>query len=210
MWHWRRIVSNRHTSETDSWFTPPKIVEAARVTLGEIDLDPASCAQANETVKAKRFFGAGSSVENGYTTRWSGRVFLNPPGGRCDENGIRLEKGGKSAPKRWWEKLSNEWAAGSVEAAVFLGFSVEILQTTQVKPACEFVPTDFPLCFPARRLAFIDTSGERVRGNTHASVIALLPSQDADGRRETVVRFVRAFTPIGRCVNVPNVTINEG
>lgn len=201
-------MNDRHTSVTDSWFTPPEIIEAARVTLGEIDLDPASCAQANETVKAKRFFGAGSSVENGYTTGWSGRVFLNPPGGRCDADGIRLEKGGKSASKRWWEKLSNEWAAGSVEAAVFLGFSVEILQTTQVKPSCEFVPADFPLCFPAHRLSFIDPSGARVRGNTHASVVVLLPFHGMTAREEIVARFVRAFTPIGRCVNVDDASRN--
>jgi hypothetical protein len=218
-------MNDRHTSETDSWFTPPEIIEAARSTLEEIDLDPASCSRANETVKAARFFGAGSSVGNGFTTSWAGRVFLNPPGGRCDENGVRVVavpgKSGfyyadgspcvgssRSASKAWWEKLSNEWAAGEVTAGIFLGFSMEILQTTQVKPGAEFVPCDFPLCFPSTRLAFVGPDGKPVRGNTHASVIVLLPFHGGSAYREITARFVRSFSSIGRCVNVEGIARN--
>jgi hypothetical protein len=199
----------QHTSDTAEWFTPPEIIEAARATLEGIDLDPASCSRANEAVKAVRFFGAGSSVENGFTTGWAGRVFLNPPGGRCDEHGVRLAKGGKSAAKRWWEKLANEWASGNVAAAVFLGFSVEILQSTQVKPKAP-IPCSFPLCFPSRRVAFIDPSGARVTGNTHASVIVYLPPH-GKAYREGVERFVRAFEEIGALCNIPDeIAENRG
>jgi ParB family chromosome partitioning protein len=56
--------------------SPPEYIEAARRVLGEIDLDPASCAKANRMVQAKRHF---TKEQNGLTQEWAGRVFLNPP-----------------------------------------------------------------------------------------------------------------------------------
>ena len=47
----RRVISSHGSVER---YTPTRIVEAARVVLGSIDIDPASCAQANETVRAAR------------------------------------------------------------------------------------------------------------------------------------------------------------
>lgn len=194
--------NNRHTSETDCWFTPTNIIEAARATLDAIDLDPASTVVANQTVQAARFF---DELDNGYITEWAGRVFLNPPGGRCDEWGCRSEKGGRSAQKAWWFKLANEYMTGRVESAIFLGFSIEILQTTQVEPehganARELpLPLDFSLCFPSRRIGFIDETGLPIKGNTHASVIAFLPPRrDGGAQAAAVSRFSRAFAPIGR------------
>jgi hypothetical protein len=57
-------------------YTPAKYVEPARAVLGEIDLDPASCAVANETVRAAKFFDV---EDNGLTHEWRGRVWLNAP-----------------------------------------------------------------------------------------------------------------------------------
>ena len=58
------------------WYTPKEIIEAARKVLGTIDLDPASCAEANEIVKATRFY----SIENdGLAKKWEGKIWLNPP-----------------------------------------------------------------------------------------------------------------------------------
>ena len=43
-------------SGVPEWYTPAELIDAARDVLGGIDLDPASSAIANETVKAERYF----------------------------------------------------------------------------------------------------------------------------------------------------------
>jgi phage N-6-adenine-methyltransferase len=60
----------------DSWGTPPEWIALARETMGGIDLDPATNKEAQQTVKAKRFF---TKDDNGLEQQWSGRVWINPP-----------------------------------------------------------------------------------------------------------------------------------
>jgi hypothetical protein len=57
-------------------YTPAPLVEAVRKVLSRIDLDPASCEEAQRTVKASRFF---TKEKDGLKQPWHGRVFLNPP-----------------------------------------------------------------------------------------------------------------------------------
>jgi hypothetical protein len=72
--------------------------------LGEIDLDPASCPLAQETVRAKRFF---TKEDDGLRQEWFGRIFLNPPYAR-------------GVIDRFVEKLLTEYLAGKVTAAIVL------------------------------------------------------------------------------------------
>ena len=44
------------SSESVEWYTPKKYIEAARIVMGNIDLDPASSKMANEIVKAPAYF----------------------------------------------------------------------------------------------------------------------------------------------------------
>jgi ParB family transcriptional regulator, chromosome partitioning protein len=44
--------------------------------MGAFDLDPASCEEANQTVKATKFYGA---ADNGLEHEWYGKIWLNPP-----------------------------------------------------------------------------------------------------------------------------------
>lgn len=67
------IVNN---SRNTQWVTPQQYIESARKVMGSIDLDPASCAQANLIVKASRFY---SEENDGLSQPWSGNVWLNPP-----------------------------------------------------------------------------------------------------------------------------------
>lgn len=200
-------LNHRHASASDDWGTPAEIVEAARALMGGIDLDPASSERHNLRVGATEIFGdPDEGYVNGFTAPWHGRVFLNPPGGHCDAEGHRVPSGGRSAAKAWWFKLAAEYQAGRVSQAVFVGFSIEILQTTQV-PAppgawCATerglaVPLDFPLCVPSRRIAFVGPDERPVRGMTHASVIVWLPERPKRGPPRPLLRDF--FSGIGRC-----------
>ena len=63
----------------NAFYTPPHIIEIARACMGGIDLDPASCATANETVRAPRFYDV---KQDGLKQPWFGRVWMNSPYGR--------------------------------------------------------------------------------------------------------------------------------
>jgi len=65
-----------HNSVENEWYTPSKYIEAARTVMGSIDLDPASCELAQETVQAGQYF---TIDDNGLTKEWRGNVWLNPP-----------------------------------------------------------------------------------------------------------------------------------
>lgn len=67
-------VTNNSTD--DEWYTPEQYIEAARIVMGTIDLDPASNEFANETIQAGTFFDEKS---NGLEQEWFGNIWLNPP-----------------------------------------------------------------------------------------------------------------------------------
>jgi ParB family chromosome partitioning protein len=60
----------------NEWYTPKEYIAAATVVLGQIDLDPASSAEANAIVGAKTFY---TLADEGTEQPWLGRVWLNPP-----------------------------------------------------------------------------------------------------------------------------------
>lgn len=191
----------KHSKGSAEHYTPIEYVDAARDTMGDIDLDPASCEHVNEAiVEAATFYDAQS---NGIAHKWDGRVFLNPPGGLILPNGLAAPEGvrGESSAKVWWFKLASEFALGNVEAAIFVGFSIEILQSTQHDALSDRlpIPLDFPLCFPRKRIQFYQRHGDAyVRGGspTHANVIAFV-SKARDERRAA---FVENFSKFGRVV----------
>ena len=71
----REQAVTRYTGEYE-WNTPPEILDAARQVLGGFDLDPASNAVAQRTVRARRYY---TQEDDGLAKHWKGRVWLNPP-----------------------------------------------------------------------------------------------------------------------------------
>ena len=198
-----------HSSESNEHYTPPAIVEAARATMGGIDLDPASCPEANTTVHARQYYcargldlvwrmGRNHNLDLGSTLGDPGdvsRVFLNPPGGKV---------GKRSSAVVWWEKLCSEWLEGNVEQAVFICFNLEVLNTTQASP---YPCLDFPVCYFRTRPRFWPPgTPPELRGVVGAPkypgcAVYMPPASgvQADGG-PAAARFREAFAPLGRVV----------
>lgn len=104
MTHVETAADKRGVRDHNVW-TPAEVVCWARACLGRIDLDPASCAEANETVRAERYYTAET---DGLQQGWHGRVWLNPP-----FNGGLL--------RLFARRLISEVEFGAVTAAVMLG-----------------------------------------------------------------------------------------
>jgi hypothetical protein len=178
----------QHSSASNEHYTPKAVVEAARLTMGGFDLDPASCAIANETVQAARYFGI---EDDGLEQPWSGRVFLNPPGGKLKRIGDRwvpIKDGpAESSMAVWWDHLVGEHDARRVASAIFVAFTLELLRIGQ---AWRSPVQAFHRCYPRDRLRF--TGGSP----THANVIVYLPEP---GDAESFARFRKNFSSIGLC-----------
>jgi hypothetical protein len=94
------------SSDTDEWLTPPHVIDRARLAMGGIDTDPASCAKANEWIGAELWYSRNVDGLNPQHP-WKGRVWLNPPYGRGD----------RSAGS-FCDRLIREMAVGNVSAAI--------------------------------------------------------------------------------------------
>ena len=90
------------SSESDGWYTPTWMVDAARLVLGKIDTDPATCAAAQAIVRAATWYTA---TENGLVQPWHGAVWCNPP---------------YSDPLPWAERLARLYQAGEIDAGMML------------------------------------------------------------------------------------------
>lgn len=186
------------SSASNEHYSPIEVVEPARELMGGIDLDPATCHEANQVIRAHTFY---TEQEDGLTRSWCwqhagvpmrSKVFLNPPGGP-----LRIGKKPVSQAALWWTRLVLDWLSGDVEQAVFVGFTLEILRTSQ---GARLPVQRFHRCYPRDRLVF---SGKEQP--THANVIVYLPPTKLDGGPnhqlwfESFRKFERAYGSLGFC-----------
>lgn len=163
------------SQDSVEWYTPARYIAAVREVLGAIALDPASCAEANETVQAVQFFDAAA---DGLTKSWKAEtVFLNPP---------YCKIGATSNQERWTQKLLAEYAAGHIGQAILLvNAATETLWFQQLY--------DFPICFVKGRIAFESGSkNARKHGPTTGSAFVYL------GRQPEA--FIQVFSAFGRVI----------
>ena len=143
-----------------NYWTPGYVIEPARRVLGSIDLDPASCAAANETVRAAHYF---TVADDGLSQRWHGNVWMNHPWTAKDN-------------PLWIDKLVSEYTAGNIAAAVCITqASVNTLWFHRLM--------SYPICFPKRRINFYEL-GQPTKNNRYETAITYLGRRVSAFERE--------------------------
>lgn len=163
-----------HSSKSNEWYTPPRYIHAAREVMGSIDLDPASCEEANKIVCAWRYY---NQAEDGLRRQWHGHVWLNPPYGKDVRN--------RSNQEIWSDNLLQEYCSGRVSQAVLL--------VNAVPDRKWFQPLwGFPVCFTDHRIKFISLDGTPKHQPTHGNAFVYFGPR----RRQ----FHKVFLQFGRVV----------
>lgn len=150
------------------WYTPAKYVEAARLLMGSIDVDPASNALANTVVKATTFYDLST---DGLQRDWPGNIWLNPP--YCRTANV-------SNQEVWTCRLIAQYEAGiTTQAVVLVNASTETDWFQRL--------WSYPICFTNHRIKF--WSLKEGQGPTHGSAFVYLGSR--------VDRFTALFRRFG-------------
>jgi hypothetical protein len=132
-------------------------------------------------------------------------VFLNPPGGS-----FKILNKSFSNAALWWAALVQDWLAGDVKQAIFIGFTLEILRHSQ--NGCPLPVQAFHRCYPKKRIKFMNASvdgsaGVEGKQPSHANVIVYLPPNDSTFDLGVVreinsphfQRFCAEFGTLGYC-----------
>lgn len=160
-----------YSSESNEWYTPSKYIAAVREVLGDIDLDPASSAQANSTVRAKEIF---TQEDDGLARDWFGRVFVNPPYGKTPEH--------RSLAAAFCNKAIDEFECENIEACIILVNSLHS-QTWQAPLY------DHAICFVDHRIHFVSADGEENENPTFQNIFVYLGRDTA--------KFADVFSSVG-------------
>lgn len=170
------------------YYTPKKWTDAARQVMGTIELDPASCLNANLSVLADRFF---DKEIDGLTQDWiTPALWMNHPFHKgenpcptnrekckklaCKKRGYHIDK---AIPDNaaWINKLIQEYQCGNVKQAIIITFAST--SETWFRPLLKF-----PQCFPDGRIHYYKPDGTIDKGVTKGSVLTYLgPNVDVFG-----------------------------
>jgi DNA N-6-adenine-methyltransferase (Dam) len=166
---------------SNEWYTPAKYIEAARQVMGSIDLDPASCALANQTVRAARYY---TQEDNGLAQEWFGNVWLNPPYGLNQ----RLANAQRSSIRSWVNKAIRCYEREEIEQAI-------LLTTVQATSQWFHSLLVYPHCFAMPNIRFYVPNGRtnnercKTQGHFFGSIFVYLGSNEQ--------RFIEVFSKLG-------------
>jgi ParB family chromosome partitioning protein len=170
-----KVAHVAHNSGENEWYTPPDIIDAARLVMGGIDLDPASCETANANVMATQFF---TMQDDGLSQEWRGRVWLNPPYAQ-------------PLMSQFSDKLVEEWKSHRVESAIILtNNGTETAWGQKLLLHCAAV------CFPRGRIRFIDKHGNASGAPLQGQAIFFF------GDAPDVTGFLEIFSKFGAVLQV--------
>lgn len=162
-----------HGGRNMHWYTPVKYVEKVRAVMGSIDLDPASCAKAQETIRATMYY---TQEDDGLQHAWQGSVYCNPP--YCQPE-----------ISDFVAKLCDEFEAGNVKQAILL--TNNATDTTWWRRAIEAGPC---VCFTTGRIKFYNDAGEGAAPTNGQCFIYF---------GDRVAEFQRHFADVGMCLVRP-------
>lgn len=138
----REVIHNHRAQGTgeNEWYTPRQYIEAAREVLCGIDLDPASSALAQETVKAANYF---TVDDDGLKHDWNGSVWLNPPYAQ-------------PAIQHFMQKTVDEYQSGRMVGGIALTHNY-----TDTKWFHVAAKAADAVCFTRGRIGFISPDGKK-------------------------------------------------
>lgn len=159
---------------SNEWYTMPRYIAAARQVMGGIELDPASCFEANRIVGAEHYY---TQADNGLLQDWTCEtMWLNPPYGK---------QYGHSGISAFIDMLIAEYAAGRVKSAILLA-----MDDSSTKWFHRLA--DYPICFADHKVHFYTTqptAKKPTATHMHGTIFVYF------GRNEQ--RFIDVFSQFG-------------
>ena len=135
----QKPVHVSQNSGENEWYTPSEYIEAARRVMGQIDLDPASCEVANQTVKASQFF---SKDDSGLERLWKAKaLWMNPPYAA-------------DLVRQFAQRFAQYVSCGHVEEGIVL-----VNNATETRWFLEMVTVCTAVVFPTGRVRFLSPQG---------------------------------------------------
>jgi len=141
-------------SGENEWYTPAEYAEMARSVMGSIDLDPASCDEANEVIKADAYY---TKDDDGLSKDWHGNVWCNPPYSR-------------DLMPAFVEKLKDSYASGQVQQAILVSHN-----NTDTAWFHSLASVASAICFPKKRIRFY--RGDDIAAPTNGQAFFYLGTQ---------------------------------
>jgi hypothetical protein len=109
--------------------------------------------------------------------------------------------------REFWGALVKGYMGGSIHEAVWIGYSLEQLQTLQ-NAGCPRTPLDYPLCVPRKRIAFNENAAKRDARMQKLITAGKQPNQNSSPSHGNYIAylggnrdgFARIFSQFGQVI----------